>query len=97
MPEPTEGTGTTKLPPILARPGWQRWILLVAIAALLPKCLLCVAGYLALAVGFVTATTELCGETAGDIAPSVWGPGIAIGVIIVGAAWLSKFCPGFTK
>lgn len=89
MPEPAEGTGTTKRPPVIARPGWRRWILPVACAAVLPKCLMCVGGYLALAAGLVTATTELCGEAAGD-SLTAWGTVVTGLVILAVGLWLMR-------
>jgi len=55
----------------------------------LPKCLVCVAGYLALAGGLVTATTELCGETAGDTL-TAWGAVVTGLVILAVGLWLMR-------
>ncbi len=89
MPEPADGTDATTPPPVMARPGWRRWILPVACAALLPKCLMCVAGYLTLAGGLVTATTELCGEATGDT-PTAWGAVVTGLVILAVGLWLMR-------
>lgn len=89
MPEPAGDPGTTTPPRAMARPGWRRWLLPVACAALLPKCLLCVAGYLALAGGLVISTTELCGGIAGDT-PTAWGAVVTGLVILAVGLWLMR-------
>lgn len=40
--------------------GW-RWAAAVAALALLPKCVVCVAGYVAALAGFAAAGAEICG------------------------------------
>lgn len=89
MPESAEDTGTSQSPPVTTRAGWRRWILPVACAAVLPKCLMCVAGYLALAGGLVTATTDLCGEAAGDNL-TAWGVVVTGLVILAVGLWLMR-------
>lgn len=62
---------------------WPRWLWLSAVgaAALLPKCLLCVAGYIAVATGLGMATPELCGPV-GTARLPVWATaGVGIGVL----------------
>ena len=48
----------------LAGPG--RWLISGLLMAMLPKCLGCVAGYIALAAGIGLAGPELCGGAADD-------------------------------
>ena len=64
---------------------------IVLAVSLLPKCALCVAGYLAVATGLGIATPELCGAVAGEANSPAWGPGVSTGVFCVGAVWLAKF------
>jgi hypothetical protein len=48
--------------------GLARWIIPGVILTLLPKCLACVAGYVAAAAGLGLANQELCGGTANTAA-----------------------------
>ena len=41
--------------------GWARWLVPGVLLTLLPKCLVCVAGYVALASGLGLTHQELCG------------------------------------
>ena len=66
---------------------------MVLAVTLLPKCALCVAGYLAVAAGFGVVAPELCGAAAGEANSPAWGPGVSTGVICIGAVWLAKFAP----
>jgi hypothetical protein len=47
-------------------PVWKR-LIVGGLAALLPKCFGCVAGWLALVAGIRTIAPEICGETAGTL------------------------------
>ena len=61
--------------------------LLAGLAALLPKCLACVAGYLTLGAGLAAKTPEWCG--AADDAS--WSPGwfvVTVTAFLVGVSWL---------
>jgi len=49
-----------------------RWALAGLAGALMPKCILCVAGYAALITGASVAGPELCGAVEGDGAVSSW-------------------------
>ncbi|HEY8996023.1 MAG TPA: hypothetical protein VIM71_15260 [Lacunisphaera sp.] len=64
----------------------MRYVLVAIAMALLPKCLVCVAGYVVLVTG-IAATPELCGVTGGRTLSS-WEQ-IASVMVIGGAAfWL---------
>ena len=41
--------------------GWRRWLVAGGLTLFGPKCLVCVAGYLALGVGLAPKAPELCG------------------------------------
>jgi len=49
---------------------WLRWVGGLAAVLVLPKCLLCGAGYLAVATGLMRAAPELCGANTGGFAGS---------------------------
>jgi hypothetical protein len=72
------------------RTRWKRALLAGGLAAVLPKCLVCVAGYTALATGLATTSPELCGAVTEKANIHLWGSGIATGVITVGLVWLKK-------
>lgn len=59
------------------RSRWLRWTVVFLAAILLPKCLACVAGYLALATGLMVAVPELCGEGSG----TTWPPWLTLAVM----------------
>ncbi|HVT72791.1 MAG TPA: hypothetical protein VHD61_06615 [Lacunisphaera sp.] len=48
------------------RPRWPRWLAGAAALLLMPKCLVCLAGYVALALGFGAAGAEICGAGGPD-------------------------------
>lgn len=56
--------------------------------AALPKCLLCVAGYVALAAGLSSVAPELCGVGEGRAGLKAWGAAAALGLILAGGVWL---------
>jgi hypothetical protein len=64
----------------------RRWLLPVALLALTPKCLLCLAGYfgLGVALGLPLASPELCG---GETITSTWTMLLALGGLLCGIAW----------
>ncbi|HUG10284.1 MAG TPA: hypothetical protein VMM36_04685 [Opitutaceae bacterium] len=49
-----------------------RWALAGVAGALVPKCVLCIAGYAALLTGASVVGPELCGAVAGDGAIASW-------------------------
>lgn len=69
-------------------PGWPRLLITGGLAALVPKCLACVAVYLALGVGLAAQTSELCGSVADN---SPWSQGrfiMAASAVSVCTSWL---------
>ncbi len=86
MSEAAQNPGeSSRSPAHERRRGWPRLILAGGLAALLPKCLACVVGYLALATGFAATSPELCGAVAAEAASPVWPAGAATGLIFGGA------------
>jgi hypothetical protein len=75
--------------------GWQcaLWLSTGLAITLLPKCALCVAGYVAVAIGLGMTPPELCGAGTDGTAWPFWAAGIATGAIFVGTGWLKK-CAG---
>ncbi|AOS45980.1 hypothetical protein Verru16b_03071 [Lacunisphaera limnophila] len=67
--------------------GWVRVLAAVTAALLLPKCLLCLAGYLAVGMSLATAAPEMCGaiET-GALAPDT-AVGAALALAVAGWWW----------
>ena len=84
MPANSRRSAGSAIPPY-SRMSWRRssfgWLL---VAVVMPKCLFCLAGYLALTTGIATAAPELCGAAADDAAGSLgwWlvGPVVFVGV-----------------
>ena len=86
------------------KPRWQwpemlrrpiRWSAPLALLALAPKCLLCLAGYVGLGAALGLGGPELCGAPAGG-SPCAWASslalvGVALGV--VGAAVRCRLLP----
>jgi hypothetical protein len=87
-PEPDNRPG---LPPSSGLEWWRwrglRWTATVIAVIALPKCLLCAAGYVALATGLVSVAPELCGPSAGQDRVAVWTRAVALGLILAGSAW----------
>ncbi|WP_157693953.1 hypothetical protein [Opitutus sp. GAS368] len=67
-----------------------RWLAAGITALLLPKCLLCVAGYIALAGGFAAVVPELCGGSAAPsngAAVATAALGLVAGALLLACAW----------
>ena len=68
------------------RTGMKPWLAAALAAAFMPKCMLCVAGYLA-AGG---AAVELCGVVESD-SVAAWPAGLAAGaLVLIGGAWVRR-------
>jgi hypothetical protein len=87
--EPAGHRALARSPARGRRLGWSGWTLTAAFALLLPKCLACVVGYLALAVGLAVKAPELCGGNNGAAWAPWWLFGIG-GSTFVGALWLAS-------
>jgi LPXTG-motif cell wall-anchored protein len=57
-----------------------RWVFAGTLVVLLPKCFVCVAGYLAVLTGLAFAMPELCG--AGETGSSDWQAGAIAGLVL---------------
>lgn len=75
----------------------SRWATSLALLALMPKCVLCVAAYVGLGAAFGLGAPELCGAPAG--APGAWtsalvAPAIALGSVglLMRFRWRSPGC-----
>src|SRR5258708_32628278 len=74
----------------LTRPaGLGRWFISGLLLMVLPKCLACVAGYVALAAGLGLAGPELCGGATEDAGAWTGGATLLLLPGLVVAAWLA--------
>ncbi len=72
------------------RSGWPRLALAGGLALALPKCLACVAGYIALGTGLAATSPELCGVlTDAAVSPGQGSAALAV-VTFLGACWLLR-------
>jgi hypothetical protein len=63
-------------------PSWKK-LVIGGLAALLPKCFGCVAGWLAIAAGIRTITPEICGDTTGTLGFRITYFGVLGAVFVV--------------
>lgn len=72
------------------RPRWPRLALAGGLAIALPKCLACVAGYLALGTGLAATSPELCGVLTGAAASPGEGSAATAIATFLGACCLLR-------
>lgn len=72
---------------------WWRTLVAIALAAALPKCIACVAAYLAAGAGVAAAGREWCGEAADDGGGAwLYGWVAAIGAMALAVRGLGRRC-----
>lgn len=64
-----------------------RWGLGVALLALTPKCLVCVAGYLGLGAWLGLKAPELCGASPSGVSAWMWSALGVVGVAVMALLW----------
>lgn len=70
----------------LRRWGWKRWSLAAAATVFLPKCALCLLGYVAVAAGLAANAPEMCAGSTDAAGATAWldAAGIAAGCALAG-------------
>lgn len=71
---------------------WQRSLAVIALGALLPKCIVCVAAYLAAGAGVAAVGPEWCGEAAAGGSAWFYGWVVAVGALALAVRAFGRRC-----